>query len=118
MDGVHRHHPDVWEPTGEVFDKRAVVVSDHVENRQVDEVLGGEGIENINRVQHGEVPDDEGSKAGEVNRIETDIDDIGIINPLRARSIQRELAQLGAAPQHVTKIVDRGTSVERYPPHV
>jgi hypothetical protein len=60
-----------------VFDEWAVVVSDHVENRQVNEVLGGEGIENVNRVQHGEVPEDEGCEAGEVNGREANSNVVG-----------------------------------------
>ena len=86
LNGVYRHDLDVWEPTGEMFDEWTVVVSDHVENRQVNRVLGGEGIGNVNGIQHGQVPNDESSEAREV--------DIGVENPLRTGSVQCELAQL------------------------
>ena len=50
LDGVHCHDPDVRESTGKVFNEWPVVVPDHIENRQIDEVLGGEGIENVNGI--------------------------------------------------------------------
>ena len=113
LDGVHRHHPNIWEPTGEVFDEWAVVISDHIENRQVNEILGGEGIEDVNCIQHGEVPEDEGGEAGEVNGRKVDVDNV-VENPPRTRSIQSELAQLGASFEYITKVVDRGTILDRH----
>lgn len=117
LDGVYGHDSNVWEPTGEVFDEWTVVVADHVENRQVDRVLGGEGIEDVNSIQHGEVPDDEGSKAGEVNGREADIDEV-LDNPPWTGSIQREFAQPRAPLEHVAKNVDRGTILDRHPSHI
>ena len=91
MEGVHGHHPDLWEPTDEVFDERAVVGTDHVQDRQVDEVLGIEGVENVNGIRDGEIPEDEGGKAREVNGREIDIDNV-LKNPLGTCCVQRELA--------------------------
>lgn len=105
LEGVHSQNPELWESTDEVFDEWAVIVPHHGQNRQVNEVLCGEEVENVDRIHDSEIPDDEGGKGGEVNGGEIDID-AAFGNPLRTCRIQRELAQFGAFYKDITEIVE------------